>query len=53
MSDKSFSQRLKNGETREQLQNHYVLSDRASKQIVSCLQEIKKNGENNVHERRV
>jgi len=42
-SEKSFSQRLKNGQTKEQLQKYYSLSSYQYDKVLECLQDLKKN----------
>jgi hypothetical protein len=44
MSEKSFSQRLKNRETKEQLQKYYAMTESEYNRVLASLQDIRKEG---------
>lgn len=40
----SFRQRMEAGASKEELKKYYVMSDREYDRMITCLQEIRKNG---------
>lgn len=41
----SFRQRMEAGAGKEELKKYYAMSDREYDRVITCLQEIRKNGE--------